>query len=325
MRLLYLLWALFLAGCSTTPITHISAFGNSTHAITEKVDAVIDEYNDATLERKFTDYAATYNGSKANLLTTDELRGIETPITPEQKKKFALYKANKALGAYSKALSDLASAGNRVDLDLAAANLYGAIEGMNDPYKTLNETKEDLFETDKLASFSTLITAIGSTIIEEKRGRAIKRIVIDADPKISLMCDVINEQLKLAGIEEAIAASRQYILVEELVDYKSRANKTLMTLEERRKEIKRLHALQQGVSNSKLLVQQTQKAIASIKDAHAILTKELKEDRFTSAAIASTIGRLKKLEKDYDDFEALLLSCKKVTKNDKGILSCDET
>ncbi|MCK9638013.1 MAG: hypothetical protein M0R41_17220 [Methylobacter tundripaludum] len=323
MKLVYLAGALFLAGCASTPTTQISAFGNSASAIAGKIDSVIDEYNNAALDRKFTDYAATYNGDKSSLLTSDELGKIDKPIGPEQKKNFAIYKANRALGSYSKALSDLASAGSRVDIDLAAANLYGSISSLNDQYKTIKETDKDLFDTSKLASFSTLIAAIGSSIVEEKRREAIKGIVTEADPKVSLICDVIIEQLKLAGIEDAIATSRQYILSEELIDYKSRV-KTAMPLDERRTEIKRLYSLQQGVSNSKLLIQQTQKAVAAVKESHATLANELKEGRFTSAAITSTIGRLKDLEKNYGDFEALLLSCKKIAKNDKGILSCED-
>jgi hypothetical protein len=323
MKLVCLVGALFLAGCASTPTTQISAFGNSASAIAGKVDSVIDEYNNAALDRQFTDYAATYSGDKSSLLTSDELRKIEKPIGPKQKKNFAIYKANRALGSYSKALSDLASAGSRVGIDLAAANLYGSISSLNDQYKTIKETDKELFDTNKLASFSTLIAAIGSSIVEEKRREAIKGIVIEADPKISLICDVIIEQLKLAGIEDAIATSRQYILSEDIVDYKSRA-KAEMTLDERRAEIKRLYSLQQGVSNSKLLVQQTQNAIVAVKESHATLAKELNEGRFTSAAIASTIGKLKDLEKHYGDFEALLLNCKKIAQNDKGIMSCED-
>lgn len=323
MRAPYLAVALFVSGCATTPSTQISAFGNSTSAIAVKVDSVMDEYNNAALDRQFTAYAATYSGDKAHLLTSDELGKIGKPISPEQRKNFAIYKANNALGAYSKALSDLASAGSRADIDLAAANLYGSISSFNDQYKTLKNTQDDLFDAKKLAGFSTLIAAIGNTIVEEKRGEAIKGIVIEADPNVALLCDLINEQLKTAGIEDAIAASRQYILSEELINYKSRA-KAPLPLEQSREEIKRLYFLQQAVFNSKLLVQQTQKAITAVKEAHATLAKELKEGRFTSAAIASAIGRLKDLEKHYDDFEAFLLSCRKITKNDKGILSCDD-
>ncbi|CAH1202631.1 conserved hypothetical protein [Candidatus Nitrotoga sp. BS] len=323
MRAPYLAVALIVSGCTTTPTTQISAFGDSTNAIIGKVDSVLDEYNNTTLDRQFTSYAATYSGDNANKLTSDILKIIDTPIKPEQRKNLAMYNANKALGQYSKALSDLANAGSRADIDLAAANLYGSISGINGQYKTLKDTQDNLFDTNKLANFSTLIAAIGSTIVEEKRGEAIKGIVTEADANVSLLCDTINEQLRTSGIEVAIATSRQGILSEELDDYHSRAKATV-PLDKRRAEIKRLYSLQQEVFNSKLLVQQSQKAILAVKDAHATLAKELKAGRFNSSTITLTIGRLKDLEKHYDDFQTVLLSCKKITKNKEGVLSCDD-
>lgn len=323
MRATYLAVALIISGCATTPTTQISAFGNSANAITWKIDSVLDEYNKAALDRQFTSFAATYSGDKADKLKSDDLAQIGEPIKPEQRKNFAMYKANKALGAYSKALSDLASAGSRSDIDLAAANLYGSISSINDQYKTLKDTQDNLFDANKFAGFSTLIAAIGGTIVEEKRGEAIKGIVTEADASVSLLCYTINEQLETAGIEDAIAASRQGLLSEELVDYHNSAKS--ISLDKRREEIKRLYSLQQEIFNSKLLVQQAQKAIIAVKDAHATLAKELKEGRFTSASITSTIGSLKDLETHYNDFQNLLLTCKKIAKNEKtGVLSCED-
>ncbi len=315
--------AVLVSGCGTNPTTQIAAFGNSTNAITGKVDAVMDEYNDAALHRKFTGYAAAYDEKHASKFTSEELAKINKPITPEQKKTFAIYKANKALGAYSKALSDLTTAGNRVDIDLAAANLLGSMTSLNEQYKTLKEKDNDLFDLENFAGVSKLVAAIGSIIVEEKRKAAIKGIVIGADKSIAVICDAIIKELETAKIEDSISASRQYVLSEEIIDYKSKL-KGDTTLEWRRNEIKRLYSIQQDVFNSKLLVQQTIKAVKAVKQAHSTLAKELNEDRFTSAAIASAIGNLKDLEAHYDDFEALLLSCKKITKNDDGILSCDD-
>lgn len=316
-----ILFPLLLLGCSTTPTTQISEFGHSTQAITEKMDAVMDEYNNQALTRQFTDYAASYTGSHASLLTTDTLAQITNGLTDTQKKNLAIYRANKALGHYAKALADLANADNRSDINFAAANLYGSITSLNKQYNTLKN--EDLFNSDYLTISSTIITAIGTSIVESKRLKAIKVIVLEADPKIALLCDEINRQLKISGIEQALIASRKYVLVEELSDYKSRLKNNL-SLEERRYEIKRLYQLHQDIIHSKLLVQQTQKAIVAIKTAHATLADELTQDRFTSAAIASTIGQLKDLKNQYEDFDELLSTCDAITKNDQGILSCDD-
>lgn len=316
-----IIYILLLPACSSTPTTHISAFGDATEAITIKVDAVFNEYNDASLTRQYTDYAATYNGKQVKHLNINELAKIKRPITANQKKLFAVYRANKAVGSYAKALSKLATANTRSEIDLAVANLYGSMTILNDQYIVLKDV--ELFDGGNLLSISKLLDAIGNVIVEKKRREAIKEIIIHADPNISLICDEINLQLKTAGIEDAISSSRQYILSEELIDYKSRINK-LSTLDKRRLEIKRLHQLQQSIINSKLLVQQTQRAVIEIKKAHSTLAASLKDNKFTSSSISKAIGRLKEFEKHYDDFENIILTCKKISRNKDGILSCDD-
>ena len=316
-----IVYILLLPACSSTPTTQISAFGDATEAITKKVDAVFDEYNDAALTRQYTDYAATYNGQQVKHLNINELAKIKRPITANQKKLFAVYRANKAVGSYAKALSTLATANTRSDIDLAVANLYGSMTILNDQYIVLKDI--DLFDGSNLSSISKLIAAIGDAIVEKKRREAIKEIIIQADPNISLICDEINLQLKTAGIEDAISYSRKYILSEELIDYKSRINK-VSTLDKRRNEIKRLHQLQQSIINSKLLVQQTQKAVIAIKKAHSILAASLKDNKFTSRSVSQAIGRLKEFEQHYDDFENIIINCNKISRNKDGILSCDD-
>lgn len=323
MKYIQLAAAFLFVGCSSTPTTQIAAFGNSTSEITQLVDSVMDEYNNASLERNFTDYAASYTGDHSDLLTSSELAKIQKPIKPEQRKIFAIYRANRALGEYAKALSSLATASSPVDIDIAAARLYGAMVSLSDQYKILRGTDREIFNDENLAKASVLISAIGGAVVEEKRRSAIQGIVVDADPNVALLCDEINNQLNIARIEDSIAASRQYILVEELIDYKAQV-KEKTTLDWRRSELKRLYNLQQGVFNSKLLVQKTKTAIREVKHAHAILADELKQGRYSSAAIASSIGRLRELVRHYDDFEGFLLNCRRITKNEMGILSCED-
>lgn len=313
-----------LAGCATTPATQVAMFGKSATEVSGKVDAVMEEYSRASLERQFTGYAATYNGSHAYLLTSDSLSAIAEPVTPEQKKNYAIYKANRALGAYSTALAEFASAGSREQTELAAARLFGSIASLNDQYTILKEGSTELFDKEKVAGIASLITAIGGTIVERKRREAIRGIVIQADPAISLVCDAIISQLDQAGIEESIAASRQAVLSEEIFDYKTRASTTSTSLNWRREQIRRLYGLQQGVFHSKLMVQQTRKAIIELKSAHAVLAKELARNRFSSREITESIRRLVDQKNHYDDFRTLLLDCRKISRNQQGVLSCDD-
>ncbi|SMS02134.1 hypothetical protein VIM7927_03452 [Vibrio mangrovi] len=324
MKKRYLLGLLLLAGCSTTPTSQVSTLGTVTSDITVKVDAVIDEYNHAALERQLTNYAAIYRGKHAKDLTSEVLQDISLPVSVGQKKTFAIYQANQGLGAYAKALSEVATAASQADIDLASADLYGSMVTLNDRYETIRGDDEALFDDETFALFSSVFAAVEHALIEDQRTRILRTVVTQADPMVSQICDVIIEQLKSAGMDDAIIASRQYVLTEEISDYQRRA-KEPMTLDERRTEMKRLYGLLQDVQSSRLLVQQAIKSVGQVKKSHAVLAKALEEKEFSSSEVAATIGKLKEMRNHYRDFESLLLSCEKITKNDQGILSCEDT
>lgn len=321
--LLLTLIGLLLLGCSETPTTQIKSFGDSTKGVTEKVDAVFVEYNELALNRDITNYASAYSGENAKKITMEDLKELKYPIDEKRKKTFAVYRANKAIGDYATALSELAVAGSRADIDIAASQLYGSMSSMNAQYKTIKDTTDNVFKDEDFALFSRVVAEIGSAVVEEKRNRALKSIVIDADPKIALLCDLVDSQLGSSGIDEGLVVGRNYILTEELKEYRANASRQT-SLEWRRAEIRKLYGLKEGVNTSKLYVQNAQKAIRAIKSTHAVLASELAQDRFNSAAIASSVGRLKSLNSHYDDFQDLLMECKKIVSDDKGVLSCND-
>lgn len=324
MYCLLLTTSALLLGCSDTPITQIQAFGDSTKGITDKVDAVLIEYNDVALNRDITNYASAYVGSNAGKFKMADLQALNKPIDIKQKKDFALYRANQAIGDYAAALGDLSVAGSRAEIDLAASRLYGSMTSLNAQYKTIKDSGESVFKEEDFALFSRVVAEVGSVIVEEKRNKALKDIVVKANPKIGLLCDVIDSQLGNSGIDQGIMTARNYVLVEELGEYKNKATKDT-TLEWRRAEVKRLYDLKEGVNTSKLYVQNAQKAVRAIKSTHSVLAEELANDRFNSAAIASAVGRLKNINSHYDDYENLLMECKKIVADDKGVLSCAES
>lgn len=318
---------LCLSACSSTPTvvptTQVAAFGQAATALNSRVKGVIDEYKAAVLEKKFTDYAMAYSGNRALLLNSEELRKIEKHLDSDSKPNLAVYKANAALGQYFKSLSDLALAVNGVDVDLAAANLYGALISLNAQYSLLKSSEKNLFSPDQLAKFSSLTTAMGNSVVEDKRREALKAIVLEVDPELAKISEAISQQLAHSSIDEVLAASGQYRLTEGLAEYKNRTRD--LPLDSRRAEIKQLYETQQSIAHSKLLVQQTQTAVLLLKESHGVLAKELSEGRFASAAIATAIGRLKDMDKYYDDFKSVLINCKQVTRDDQGILSCTDS
>jgi len=314
---------LVVAGCVSTPTSQIAAFGESSAALIEKVDAVMVEFNQATIERELTNYAATYKGTFAKQFSTEQLAKIIKPISPEQQHSLAIYRANKTLGDYALALAELDSANSRGDIDLASANLYGALTSFNSQYKAIKNSDKDLFEAEKLASVQSYMSAITTAIVAEKKRNALKHIVLTANPSIALICDEIIAQLQHAGLADGIAASRQYILEEQVVEYKLLAAKKSSKLTWRTKEMKRLWQLRQQVISANLVVQQSIKALLTIKETHQVLSDELSAGRVDGANIISAIGRLNEFNKHYYDFEQMLMSCTQVTQNVRGILSCE--
>jgi len=321
--LIGLIAAVLMAGCTSTPSDQIAAFGQTTNAVTDHVDAVLNEFNEATIERGFTDLAANYTGDFAQRFDQQLLKDINKPITAKQQKQLAIYRANKALGDYATSLAELANARLRVDVDVASANLYGAMTSFNKHYQTIKGNQKALFDDSKVANIQAAITAIGSEVAEQRRRQAVKAIIIAAKDNIDLICDEIIKQLTHSGIEDGIRLSRKYILDKQIAEYRRLSAKKSSKLKWRTDEVRRLWLLQQALFHSKLLVQQSIKAIEEVKQAHQVLASEVAHDAFSSVAISNAIGRLQYLNKHFNDFEEFLASCDSTATDSDGVLSCE--
>lgn len=312
-----------MAGCSITPTTQISAFASSAEAVSDKVNEVLTTYNTVNIERQYISIAQIYQGKYAPKLPISDISNISKPININAKKRLASYRANKALGNYAAALAILSNATNQGEIDSASASLYGSINGINKQYKILNDSTQDLFSNEDVALFSTLVASIGYAIASEKKKEAIKFIVITADPKITLICDALIKELKSSALYDGIYQSKKYILDEYLEDYKARAS-DIENINTRRKLIAELHLMHEDLVSTKLMIQLTQTALASLKNTHKVLADELQKNKFTSPALAKSIGHLAQVKDHYNDFNNFLLTCKKRSKDDKGNPSCDD-
>ncbi len=317
--------ALFLLlGCESTPNNQIAAFGHSTGQIVSQVDVLLDEFNNATLERGFTSLAANYKGQFAEKFNQQLLAQLAKPLDANAQQQLAIYRLNRSLGEYALALSALADARASVDIDAASANLFGALKSFNAQYKTIKRTDDNLFESNKLITIQSAIAAIGSEVVEAKRRAALKRIIVAARPNIDTICDAIINQLSHAGIEDGISMSREFILNQKIAEYRLLSAKKSSKLKWRIAEVKRLWQLQQALFHSKLLVQQSIKAIKEVKSAHQILADEVSQEIYASAAISHAIGRMQYINKHFNDFEQFLLNCQHTATNSNGVLSCED-
>lgn len=311
---LLFLVVLSLLGCASTPTGNIEVFGDTTKAITDKVDAVIKEYNDANTQNEITKLA-----QHSKPITIDSFNPVKQILIMEaDKKDYAIYKSNKALGSYAAALSDLAKAGNRNEIDSAAAKLYGSLHSLNNQYKEMRGA--DLIDDTTSATIGRIIAEIGSLYVEKRRGEALKSIIIAADKPIQTICDVIIQELLKGTIQERLFTMRYTELTGFISDYNETATKA--TFEHKKKALEGIYQKYRTMQASSAAIEQAITALQSVKKAHATIMKEVQEDRFTGKRIVAAIGNLKDVQDHYNSLEELMLTCKTqiVADDRKGII-----
>ncbi len=311
-----LLIVTFLSGCASTPTGNIEAFGDATKSVTEKIDAVIKEYNSENVNNELTKLA-----QHKKPLTFSKLDPVkDVLIGGADKKKYALYKANYAIGSYADALSGLARSGTREEIDLAASKLYSSLHSFNEQYKTLKETEDELISDKTSAGIGKVVAAIAGIYAEKKRGEAIKSIIIKADPFIQTIIDVIINELMKGVIEK-----RLYIMKHtELSGYIKEYNSSVATasFSKKRESLNKIYEKYLEMQSSSASISQAVKAMKEVKRAHSTLRKEVEKNKFTSKEIVKAIGRLKDIGSHYDDLEELMLSCETeiISDDKKGII-----
>jgi hypothetical protein len=312
-----------LIGCgSRVSNKNLAVFSNATEGLSQKVDEVFAEYNDIVLERKYHGVADAYNNSLVEQLTLDDLLKIKKPISIEDQKNFAIYKANGYLKNYANALRLILNSNTSSEMDVSVAKLYASVNGLSKEYETL--TQQELFEKEKLSFISSLVATFAQEYVEAKKQKAIKKIMIETDPWISKICDEIVLQLNKSKIEVGLIESRKEILDLKLLAFKHKVKKGKTTLAYRVEQLKKLHAQHLELLHSKLLVQQSIKAIELIKQSHHAVVEMMIQKQSTNDTVVRLIAQLKDMQDHYKDFDQMLLECEKITQNKEGVLSCDK-
>lgn len=314
--------AILLTGCvPTTPTGNIEAFGVSAAGVTDKIDAVISDYKRANIDNeivKMSDRNITYD--------TDSLDPIKKIIIRDNSAKdFALYKANKALNNYAKSLAELAKAGSRDEIALAAAKLSASLNDMNAQYKTLAEKQEDILSDEKSSMLSRIVAEITTIYAEAKRAKALKEIIITADDQIQTICKTINAQLLKGVIETRLYTMKETELNAYFNDYnKGVENKSFAA---KKKELDIIYSKYVEMQSSTATIAQAQKSITSVMNAHAKLKEELEKDNFNSKEIFKAISDIKELHNSFDDLQELMTSCETeiVQDSKKGIICKEKT
>jgi len=308
--------ASILVGCVSTPTGNIEAFGLVTSDVTEKIDDVINDYNAANINDKLVMMAQ----SNKKYVKSDFDPIKKVIIGDSDKKNFALYKANKALGNYAKSLTALAKAGSREEMAMAGVKLSKSLNSMNEQYKSLSETEKTLISDENSGLISQVISESSTYYVQNKRGKALKQIIVAADDSVQSIGKVINDQLLEGVIEGRLYTMRSNELAGYFDDYNSKASK--LSFANKKKALDEIYKRYIEMESTTATIVQAQKAISSVMKAHAKLKLELENDRFSSKEIFKAISDIKTVHKSFDDLKELMVDCETeiIADEEKGII-----
>jgi len=311
--------SLLISACASTPTGQIEAFGVAAADVTAKIDTVITDYNQTNIDNKLAKMAQ--RNKKYTTSDLDPIRDIL--IRDVDKKSFALYQANNALGAYASSLTELAAAGSREQMARASVKLNKSLKSMNKNYKIIKETSEDLLNDENNAEISRVIAEISSFYAENKRAKALKKIIINSDSQIQLIGKIINEQLLKSALESRIYTMKGTVLAGHFADYNKAADKK--TFAARKKSLDFIYRQYIEMQATGATILQAQNAITSVMKAHSVMKSELEKDQYTSRKIFKSIGEIVMLHKSYEDLEALMVNCEtQVIADDKKGIICKD-
>lgn len=299
---------LFMSGCiANQSATHVKAFSLATTELSDQTIQLFELTDKSTIDRKIIE-VALLSGSDLDKLNQEDIDKIKG-IFSGHKKTAASIKALNALKSYAKALGDLSAADFKGDIDKASTELYGSLTSLNGTYRELAGKELGIKEED-FALFATLIDAIGTTIVEVKRRKAIKEIVIKTESFVSTACDEISKKIGLN--KDLIRVNLGTIYSEKIEAYKKDVKDgKVTTLDQKIERIKDLMVYSRICRQSETIFSDVKQAVGMVKKSHNTLYRAVKSNKFTTAELAKEIGDLVSYSKALKKYYETLLSPEK--------------
>jgi hypothetical protein len=161
---------------------------------------------------------------------------------------------------------------------------------------------------------------LSSYYVSNKRAKALKEVIVAADPAIQEIGKTIREQLLVGTIEGRLYAMKGNELAGYFGDYNAKVEK--MSFSQKKKALDNIYERYIVMESTTATVVQAEKAILSIMKAHSALASELKDDRFSSKTITKALKEIKAVHNNFDDLEELMTNCttEVIADDEKGII-----
>lgn len=287
-----LLASLFMAvGCSSNPKSHIGAFSQAAAQLAEETKRGYQIVNSGTYEGKVYDLASDTSLKINDPSQVQSMLAVK--LKPEIDKRVG---ALDSIQSYAQALSDLSAAEFGRDMDRATRDLNGAMKGLNTNVQKLGGSHTISDKSIQLVA--TAVNAIGSTIQEKMRRKAIKEIVIQTNPAVQDLCAILKKEFP--AMVQFANAGFQLAYTEIIKDYEKRKNQ--MPLEERVSAIRDIHNRIEASDRLNDYPPKLAQAADHLATAHAALYQAVMDDQFTTNELVSKIGEMAAFGKSIKQF-----------------------
>ncbi|MEF1289650.1 hypothetical protein [Vibrio sp. M260118] len=269
--------AVLISACTSTPSNQISDYGTAVENLTTQIDAVIQETNQVAIEYQL----QTINNYALKSAKQERLEG---------RCEFVLSSIDSQTANTDNQGNQCTSVGKKTLKDIAP--VYQEAEF-----------------NDSLDIVSTAVVAIGRTIVESKRNKAIKQIVTQADPWIQKLTAQMAAELKKQRSDNLVTSINDTILRYKITRFNDLARANKLKPEKSRKMLDEIYADWTTYSTRKMKSETLVKAVQGIGKSHKTLLKEVEKDVFSSSEISHTVSQLTDFYKQLDSTKELLSSC----------------
>jgi hypothetical protein len=286
-----LLAASLLTGCVAS--TPVGTFSKAASQAATDVANGFDQVQETTITRKMSDLA-----SDTDSPTDSTFTGLLDPkIELAPRLDFLTELKN-----YAESLGALANADTKTDIDAAAKDLYGSLNGLSETYQKATSKQLPVSAGDT-AIIATAVDAIGNAIAEYKRQAALRAIILQANPAIQDVCADLQKTFSDLKKDHFVYENMNSEVADMTSFYKQHTAK--WNYEERRAYLEQIRKARRMRDDSDAFIASAADSIAALAKAHKALADSASHGKLTSSEVVKAIGELAgeaaKAKKFYDE------------------------
>lgn len=285
---------LLLVSCQSVAQKRIVAFAEATNEATTNVEESFNAVENNYFNTQVLKLIANYDPNKGF-----NVREIKPFLDPDdlEKRKTAL----EAVSTYAKMLGEIMSDDKLKEFDDSTKSFGEELKNFNDSdtRKALSKVSVPVSDID---AFTTSVNTIGRWLIEYKREKEVKQVVILMNPHVEKICDLLFLDIgpaKGPGLREQL--SRQYeTQMQDMNSYISKNYEKLSVLE-LREELNKLAQMPIQQKKADLALSAAGQSLVKLKEAHRKLSKAFDPEAPDLEALIRQLSTESKRAKNYYD------------------------